>query len=242
MIRSAKLPLVLAALALPACSFAWSDEGDAVQPSGSGDRRSYAVRDFDTVALGAAGDVEVRVGGDYSVTATGAPAALDKLRVERDGKTLKLERRRGMQWGSGDKVRFLVTMPRIAGADIGGAGNIRIDRAAGPAFEGNIGGSGTLDVRGLAVDTATFSIGGSGNVSAAGRTRQLEVNIGGSGDVRTTPLSAQDAEVTIAGAGKVAATVARTADVTIMGSGDVSITGGAKCSVTKMGGGTVRCG
>lgn len=236
-----KFPLALAALVLPACSFA-SGEDSGVRPSGGGGQRSYAVRDFDTVGLAAAGDVEVRVGGDFSVTATGTPAALDKIRVERDGDTLKLERRRGVQWARGEKVRFVVTMPRIAGAAIGGAGNITVDRVNGAKFEGNIGGSGNLDVRSMAVEKATFSIGGSGNVSAAGRARALEVNIGGAGDVRATPLAAETAEISIAGAGKILATASRTADVTIMGSGDVTIGGGAKCSVTKMGGGTVRCG
>lgn len=248
MIRAVQLPVLLALLAVPvaACSFSWASDSDGqegVAPTGAGATRTYPVEGFDTVALGAGGDVEVRVGPAYSVTATGAPATLDKVKVERDGDTLKLGWRRGVRWTGGqDKVRYVVTMPRISGADIGGSGNIMIDRVEGDAFEGNIGGSGKLDVRGMRVAKAQFSIGGSGDVSAAGAAQALEINIGGSGDVRATPLRAETAEVSIAGAGRVTATVARTADVTIMGSGDVTIGGGAKCSVTKMGGGTVRCG
>ena len=236
-----KLPFLLAAIALPACSFASGEEA-GVQPTGGGDRRSYAVRDFDRVALAAVGDVEVRTGGEWSVVATGAPAALDRLRVTKDGRTLKLDRNRGADWPQGARVRFVVVMPRITGADIGGAGSITVDRATGDAFEGNIGGSGRLDVRGLDVGNASFNIGGSGDVTAAGRARQLEVSIGGSGNVRALPLATEVAEVTIAGAGRVDATASGTADITIMGSGDVTIAGGAKCEVTKMGGGTVRCG
>ena len=245
--RSMYLAPILAALAIPvaACSVSWGDDddsGQAAQASGTGGTRSYAIRDFDTVALAAVGDVEVRVGGDWSVQATGAPSALDKLVVARDGDTLKLSRKRGVQWGRSEKVRFLVTMPRIAGADIGGAGSITVDRVPSGSFEGNIGGSGRLDVRGLAADRVEFNIGGSGTVLAGGRARSLEVSIGGSGDVQARPLSVETAEITIAGAGKVDATASRTAEVTIMGSGDVTVGGGAKCSTTKMGGGTVRCG
>lgn len=236
-----KLPLLLAALAVPACSFASADDA-GIAPGGTGDRRSWAVRDFDRVALAAVGDVEVRTGGDWSVSAVGSPAALDRVRVTREGDVLKLDRRRGADRPTGEKVRFLITMPRIAGAGIGGAGSISVDRAVGDTFEGSIGGSGRLDVRGLAVTDASFSIGGSGDVSAAGRARSLEVSIGGSGNVRAQPLSAETAEVTIAGAGRVDATATRTAAVTLMGSGDVTIGGGAKCSVTRMGGGRVRCG
>lgn len=241
-------PIVLALLAVPvaACSFSWNGDDDdkpGVAASGQGGTRTYAVRDFDTVALAAGGDVEVRVGPAFSVTATGSPETLDKVKVSRDGDTLTLGWRRGISWNRGSgKVRYLVTMPRIAGADIGGAGNITIDHAEGDRFEGNIGGSGKLDVRGMRVDKAEFSIGGSGDVAAVGAARSLEISIGGSGKVRAQPLRAETGEVTIAGAGDVQATITRSADVTIMGSGDVTIGGGAKCNVTKMGGGTVRCG
>jgi len=218
---------LLAALAMPvaACSVTWDGDdaaGDAVAAQGSGGSRTYAVRDFDSVALGGVGDVEVRVGGDWSVTATGAPAALDKLLIERDGDTLKLGRKRGMQWGKSEKIRFTVTMPRIEEASIGGAGSITVDRVPAGSFSGHIGGSGT--------------------VLASGRARALEATIGGSGNLQLKPLSTETAEITIAGAGNVDVTASRTADVTIVGSGNVTVGGGAKCSTTKLGGGTIRCG
>ena len=245
MIRRRHAPLLLALLAIPvaACSMSWGDDEDqGIAAQGSGGERSWAVRDFDRVALGGAGDVDVKVGPTFSVIATGTPEALDKIVVERDGSSLKLGRKRGMNWSKTDKVSFRVTMPRIVGADIGGSGSIVIDRVPGGSFSGNIGGSGRLDVRGMAVDTAEFAIGGSGDVTAAGQARKVEVSIGGSGQVRAQPLRAETGEITIAGAGNVNATIARTAEVTIMGSGNVNIGGGAKCKVTKMGGGRVNCG
>lgn len=245
MLRLPMLATALVAVALPvaACSMSWSDDDSkGVAASGTGGTRTYPVRDFDAVALAGAGDVEVRVGGDWSVTAIGTPASLDKLAIERDGDTLKLGRKRGIQWGGGDKVRFAVTMPRITGASIGGSGSIVVDRVPGGDFEGNIGGSGRLDIRGLQAEKTEFSIGGSGTVLAAGRTRSLEVNIGGSGDVRVQPLSAETADITIAGAGKVDATASAHAEVTILGSGNVTVGGGAKCNTTKLGVGSVRCG
>ncbi|SFP86936.1 head GIN domain-containing protein [Sphingomonas rubra] len=247
MLRLAALAAALVTVALPvaACSMSWSDDDDGQESaatSGDGGTRRYAIRDFDAIALAGSGDVNVRVGGDWSVTATGTPAALDKLAITRDGDTLKLGRKRGIQWTGTDKVRFAVTMPRITGASIGGAGSIVVDRVAGGDFEGNIGGSGKLDIRGLQVNKTEFSIGGSGNVLAAGRTRSLEINIGGSGDVRAQSLSSETADITIAGAGNVDATASAHADITILGSGNVNVGGGAKCSTTKMGAGRVRCG
>lgn len=240
----AAVAIVLIAIPVAACSMSFSSDntGDGVQPSGAGGERSYAVAGFSTIALGGAGDVDVRVGPAFSVKAIGTPAALDKIVVERDGEALKLTRRKGISWGNGDKVRFLVTMPRITGADIGGSGTVTVDRVEGGSFDGNIGGSGRLDLRGVKASKVSFAIGGSGEIAAAGTTDELSVSIGGSGRIRAEPLRAANADVTIAGAGDIRATVLQTADVTIMGSGDVTIAGGAKCSVTKMGGGTVRCG
>lgn len=247
MIRPVHFPLLLALAAVPvaACSYSWGDDGggDGVAPSGSGDTRHYPVTGFSKIGLGGGGDVEVRVGPAYSVTATGDPATLDRIKVERDGETLELGWKKGVSWnGSRGKVRYLVTMPRIAEASIGGSGSITVDRVEGQAFEGNIGGSGRLDVRGLKVDKTSFSIGGSGNVAAAGTTRDLDVSIGGSGKLLLQPLAAETADLTIAGAGDIQATVRRRAEVTILGSGNVTVTGGAKCEVTKMGAGRVNCG
>lgn len=247
MIRPVHLPILFALAAIPvaACSYArgGGDDQDGVAASGTGGTRTYAVSGFDTVGLGGSGDVEVRVGHAFSVTATGAPATLDKIRVVQSGTSLDLGWKRGTRWSGGDgKVRYVVTMPRIAGASIGGSGTVVVDRVEGEAFEGNIGGSGRLDLRNVRVQRASFAIGGSGNVAAAGRARDLNVSIGGSGKLLLQPLVAETADLTIAGAGSVEANVARTAKVTIVGSGNVTVTGGAKCSVTKMGSGNVRCG
>ena len=238
--------IAIAVLALPitACSAHWNGDDDGkpgIASTGTGGERHWAVSGFDAVNVAAAGDVQVRVGPAFSVSATGAPAMLDKVKIVQDGHTLDIGRRRGVDWGSG-KLHFIVTMPAIKGAGIGGSGTIAIDRVEGNAFEGNIGGSGSLNIAAMKVGKTSFNIGGSGDVAAAGTTQSLSVSIGGSGSIKATALSAQTADISIAGAGNVATTVAKTAAVTIMGSGDVTVAGGAKCSVTKMGGGSVHCG
>ena len=238
---------LLIAMALPGCSaHGASSDGDdrpgiAASGSGSGGERHYQVANFDRIGLAAAGDVEVRTGQGYGLTVTGAAADLDQLKVTVDGNMLGLGRKSGSYHDAG-KVHWTVTMPTIRGADIGGSGAIRIDKAEAEAFTGNIGGSGDISIAGMKVGKADFNIGGSGNIAAAGTAHQLGLQIGGSGKLLAKPLTAVSASITIAGAGNVEATVKEHAEVTILGSGDVTIGGGAKCSVTKMGGGTVHCG
>ena len=241
---SIAVPMLFLLTPVTACSATVdsNDRGTGIAASGTGDTRQWAVKDFDTVGLGGGGDVEVRTGAAFGLTATGTPAALDKVKITRDGSALNIGRKKGVTWGPADKVRFIVTMPKIKEADIGGSGNIVINRVEGENFAGNIGGSGNLDVRSLTIDKASFNIGGSGNIAAAGTAKSLNVSIGGSGRLRTAELTAQIATITVAGSGDIQATVTNDADITIVGAGDVTIGGGAKCKVTKMGSGSVRCG
>ena len=234
-----------ALLPLAACgNFGGDDEGAGVQPTGSGNARTFAVSDFSRVELAGPDNVDVRVGTAFSVRAEGDEAQLAKLKVEVVGDRLKVgrQKRSGFSWSSGEGVRVYVTMPRITAADLAGSGNLSVDRAEGASFVGDLAGSGNLSVGTLAVRDAKLSIAGSGNIRAGGSAETLKIDIAGSGDVAAEGLTAGGANVSIAGSGNVRATVAGDAKVSIMGSGDVDLGERARCSTTKMGSGTVRCG
>lgn len=231
---------------LAACSFNGSSdaEGPGVAGSGSGSSRTYPIADFSAVELSGADDVDVRVGGGFSVRAEGPAAELDKLRIVKEGATLKVGRirRTGMSWSKGEHAKIYVTLPRLAAAAVAGSGAMTVDRIEGARFAGDIAGSGSLAIGAIAVDQADFSIAGSGDASATGSARGLKVEIAGSGSLEAGGLKATRAAVSIAGSGGVRARVDGTASVDIMGSGDVDLGGNAKCTVSKMGSGSVRCG
>ncbi|MEO7814517.1 MAG: head GIN domain-containing protein [Sphingomicrobium sp.] len=208
--------------------------------------RAFTAGAFTKIALGAAADVEIRADGPLSIKAIGGENFLNQTEVVVEDGTLRIRTKgHNIRWHSTDdkqKLHFVITgAGAIEEANIGGSGNIRIDRTLAKSFDGNIGGSGNLKVAGLAVGKASFAIGGSGNVEATGTAQSTEVAIGGSGDVDASGLAAKTAEVNIAGHGDVHAQASDTAEVVIVGSGDVTITGGAKCKVDKLGGGNVNC-
>ena len=240
--------VALTPFALVACSFGGGDDADAqasgAAASGSGNARTFAVADFDVVDLRGSDDVDVRVGGGFSVRAEGPSEVLDRLSIARNGHTLRIGRRsdKGFHWGGGDAVRVLVTMPRIAGATVSGSGDIAVDRAEGAKFDGAIAGSGGLTIAALQVDEASLSIAGSGDVKAAGAAKRLVVEIAGSGDIDARDLRAASAKVSIAGSGGVRASVDGPADVDMAGSGDVDLGDRARCNTRSHGSGTVRCG
>lgn len=232
----------LAAMLLPlvACN-AGEDDTPGIQPSGSGGERTFAASGFSAVELAGPDDVEVQVGGNYGVSASGDADVLGRLKIERRGDTLYIGRRRGIDLGGGD-VKVRVTLPAIRVASIAGSGDIAIDRVGGGAFKGSISGSGNLTIGDLRATATEFSIAGSGNIAASGETQRLGVRIAGSGDIDAARLRAGAADISIAGSGGVKAAVDGQANVNLMGSGDVDLGPDARCTTKSMGAGTVRCG
>jgi len=234
--------MIAALLPLAACSI--DSDAKGVPGQGSGDTRSFAVADFTKVDLRGSDNVEVSVGPAFSVRATGPAKLLDRLKIERDGDTLKVGRqdRIGIGWDNLGHATIHVTMPRIEGAGIAGSGDLRVDRATGDRFAGSTAGSGDLTIGALAVKDADFDIAGSGSIAASGSAEKLSISIAGSGDLAAAGLRATSAKASVAGSGSIRADVDGEASVSILGSGDVDLGAKARCRTSKMGSGTVRCG
>jgi hypothetical protein len=209
-------------------------------------QRSFDVGAFDRVALGGSHDVIVTVGGAASVRAEGDAEQLERLEVRVENGELKIGTRKGSDWSIGMKrdrpgVTVHVTVPALAGASIGGSGDLKVDKVEGAAFAASVAGSGDLSVGTMKVGEARFSIAGSGGISASGSAERTTVSIAGSGDIDIAGLQARTATVSVVGSGDVRARASETAEVSVMGSGDVTLAGGARCKVSKMGSGDVHC-
>ena len=250
-----RLLAMLAATAIPlaACHGHSRNSGDdgtpGIKASGSGTTRTFQVADFTGVELRGSDDVDVRTGAAFAVRAEGPSEELDKLKIVREGNTLRIGRinHDGLSWDDfghhdGKHVKIYVTLPHLAEASIAGSGDMAIDKVEGAKFAGSSAGSGNMMVAALAVDDADLSIAGSGDMTIKGSAKQLGIDIAGSGSVDGTGLKAQGAKVSIAGSGDARADVTGPATVSVMGSGDVDLGSGAKCSTSKMGSGDVHCG
>jgi hypothetical protein len=235
------LPFVLTA----ATNYDDADRGPGIAGDRQGDVTSYRAADFDRVAYGFPGEVDIRVGPAWSVRATGPAAAFANLRVATDRDTLTIEHRyrdRKTDTALERQVHFVVTVPRLAGVALGGSGRMSVDQVRGTAFDAALGGSGSMALGAVAVDRAEISIGGSGAITARGAVRSLKVNLGGSGGLQAPGLRAASAQVSSAGSGTIRATVDGAAQVSVVGSGSVDLGPNARCSVTRMGKAQVRCG
>lgn len=238
---------IIAVAAIAAASAATSACGHADNDGGATVSRNFQVGSFQQIEVAGPYEVDVRTGGNPTVSAKGPEKLLDRTIVEvQDGKlVIHPQEHRGFMnfsFGSHGNAHFTVTVPQLTGATIAGSGGIDIDRVEGPAFEGTVAGSGGLDVKNVAVQSLKLSIGGSGSAKAeAGKATAADYSIGGSGDIEAGGVQAQQAKVSIAGSGNITANATGTADVSIMGSGDVTVSGGAKCTINKAGSGSVKC-
>ena len=234
--------LVAATVALAACNHA---QGENAGPNMS---RNFTVGSFTSVEVAGPYEVQVRTGGNPTVSANGPQKMIEHMVVEVQGNKLLIhpEQQRGMfhfGWHFNGKVHVDVTVPQLEAATIAGSGDIHVNQVKGSTFEGAVAGSGSLGLDAVEVQTLKLSIAGSGDVKAAsGRAQNVKYEIGGSGDIDAKGVEAQTADVSIAGSGSVAAHATGTADISIMGSGDVDVSGGAKCSIDKQGSGSVHCG
>ncbi len=205
--------------------------------------RDYTAQGFTMVELKSAADVTITAGPRFSVHADGEPRLLQRLTADVRGNTLVLG------WTQGGSVTIAnqhihvsITMPRVAGAAISGAGTITIDRATGAEFDGNVGGAGTIRVGQLQVMRTGLDMSGTGQIVVSGRTARVDASVSGVGTIDVANLAAGAGKFDMSGTGRIRARVNGPADVSLSGMGNVVVTGSPRCSVHKSGLGSVSCG
>ena len=238
--------LLGAALVIGACTSANGEGGEAGPAGGdapAAGARSFQVGAFQSISLEGAHDVVVTVGEAPSVRAEGDAEALEHLEVRVENGRLRIGTRRG-GWFGRDRGRatVYVTAPSLAGASIGGSGDMRIDRVQAEAFDASVAGSGDIEIAALAARRTEFSIAGSGNIRAAGEAEETEISIAGSGDAHLENFRVRRASVSIAGSGDASLQASEAVDGSIIGSGNVNVRGTARCSLSKLGSGDLNCG
>lgn len=243
--RITVMAMISALLPLSACSGAGIfDGGEAVAATGTGTSRSFPVADFTGVSLRGSDDVDIKIASTFSVRAEGPSEVLDRLKIERDGTTLKIGRKSdsSFNWGGSKGAKIYVTLPRLARANVAGSGDMKVGSAEGDDFEASNAGSGSITIAAIKVKSAEFNIAGSGDIVVDGSADKLSMSIAGSGAINARGVKAGSADASVAGSGSISADVNGPATVSILGSGDADMGKGATCTTTKMGSGSVSCG
>ena len=206
--------------------------------------RDWPVNDFDKVDLHAAAEVTIQTGPRFAVHAEGDPHLLDQLTATVRGGTLILGWRdhdTSIQT-RGQSPHVSITLPRLVGAGLSGAGTMTVDRVAAPNFSADVGGAGTIRIATLHSQHASLAMGGTGEIVIAGTVDQLDARVSGVGSIDAGNLAAHAGRLGMSGTGQIRARIDGPADVTLSGLGHVDVTGYPRCTVHKNGLGSVRCG
>jgi hypothetical protein len=227
----------LALLFVTAASFA--------APATAAERR-YSLTDFDRIEVQGPFEVVLTTGGPTSGLATGPQAAIERVMVEVQGRTLRIHADHSV-WGgypgsSPGAVRIGLSTRELFAAGVAGAGSLAIDKARGARLDLELAGNGTLTIGRLDVDSLVVTMVGSGQMTLAGHAKQMRATFQGSGDLKAGALTVGDADVNAATAGSVTLEAVRSAKIVSSGPGEVSIAGSPACTVQNKGSGTVRCG
>ena len=149
------VPMIAATVLLAGCNGHRDDGGG---PTVS---RTYPVTNFQQIEVAGPYDVEVRTGGNVSVSAQGPEHMLERTEVAIEGNKLVIRARHHggwfqMGWSHHGNVHFVVIVPQLSAAELTGSGEVKVDKVQGQSFDGAVTGSGDLSIANLAVQSLSF--------------------------------------------------------------------------------------
>ena len=214
-------------------------------PASAAERR-YTITDFDRIQVDGPFQVALTTGRASSAMASGSSAAIERVSIEVQGRTLRVRANRSA-WGGypgegAGPVHILLSTQGLRGASLAGSGRLSIDKARTMRFDASVSGSGQIDVGNIEADTLAVALLGLGTISVGGKAKSLRATLGGAGDLDAEALSVEDAQIDASTSGSIAVAVRRAATVTSSGQGDIKIIGNPACTVKSSGSGQVLCG
>jgi hypothetical protein len=172
-----------------------------VTGSGETGTETRQITGFSKVELVETGEVTIEQGTTDSVSIEADDNVLPVLTSDVVDGTLKLGRKPGTEVITRNPVRYRVTLTKLAGINLSGAGSVTGSNLRAGELEVDISGSGIVNLNG-SVDTQRIRLSGSGRYDAADLTSQVAAaELSGTGDVI---LSVErELTVNISGAGTV---------------------------------------
>ncbi|PQA89471.1 head GIN domain-containing protein [Hyphococcus luteus] len=202
--------LVLAvAIAFAAAKYALGDLGDVAGRDKSKDvTQTLDLAGFDKIDIGGVFEVEVSVGGDYSVVVSGAEDEMARLDAAVENGVLKLDQ---------DEVRFgkrnwrhqgmtaVISLPDLNGFDLAGVAD--------------------GEVTGVDADDFRVDLAGVGDLALSGTCGRLDAHVSGVGELDAKALECREADVDVSGVGSASVFASEAVDASVSGIGSIDIYG-----------------
>lgn len=202
--------LVLAiGIAATAANYAFGSLRDVSDRDKSKDvTETFDLTGFDEIDVGGVFELDVTVGGDFSVVISGAPSEMERLEAGVENGVLKLDRKEGQR----GKHRWRdfgltaeITLPALTSVDIAGVADGRIEGVDADNFEIDLAGVGDLNIDG-----------------SCGR---LDADVSGVGDLDAKGLECREVDIEVSGVGSASVYASEAVDASVSGIGSVDIYG-----------------
>ena len=209
--------LLLAALFLAGC-------GASLTGSGNLKTEEHTFSGFTNVDVSSAFEFSIIKGDSYGVSVTVDDNVLEKLRVTKDGDTLKIDFKAGVFVGR-VTLEAVVTMPQLRGLTVSGASHGTVSgfsSAENLAFDL----SGASTVTGdITVGDAAFELSGASTVELEGSATNLVANASGASHLKLGDYVVTNADVTLSGSSDGTVSLSGRLDADLSGSAKLSYIG-----------------
>lgn len=194
---------------------------------GSGDLISETrqVSNFDSIELSGVGEVIITQDGSETLKIETDDNVMKYVKVEVEGKTLKLGFEPGTNIIDPSRLVFYVTVDDLGSVDVSGSGNVEADKLETDTLDVNVSGSGDVLIDSLSASKANVDISGSGKVYLTGEVGSQTVAISGSGKYLAGEICTKSIRVSVSGSGNATVCATETLNADISGSGTINYYG-----------------
>src|SRR4051794_1091292 len=215
----------------------------ATAPPASAATRNFGISGFEKVRIEGPYKVRLTTGVAPFASASGSPAAIDKVAIEMRGNTL-LVHSSTSSWGGypgrdSGPVEISLGTHDLSSAWLNGSGALAIDKVRGLKFDLSVQGAGAASIGAVDVDQLSIAVVGTGSATLAGQAGTVTAVVRGVSSLDAANLAAKDATIGAEGTASVAARVSNSVKVDGSGAVTVRLTGGPACTLRVGGSATV---
>jgi hypothetical protein len=199
------------------------------------------VKGFTKVNFGIPGNLEIKIGQEFSVVLEGEKNDLQEVITELSGQKL-LIKQDNWRFNFNRKVNVYITMPELTALGVSGSGNAKILNAVKARELGlDVSGSGKILASEISAENLDCEISGSGNITlGTGNASNADVSISGSGSFSGDATVVKAMDISVSGSGNCTCNVTGSLKASISGSGNVSYKGDPTVDTRVSGSGHVR--
>ncbi len=163
--------------------------------------RQYALRDFNTIQVSDAIELELSQGGSYQVTAVGDSDDLDFLAIKVRNRQLVAYCTRHRVFGN-RKIKIFITLPELKALELSGASNGQItDFGNMKIVNLTLSGVSKLQVD-MPIETLNMELSGASTIYLASPVRNIRADLAGASVLEAFEANCQNGNLELSGASK----------------------------------------